>query len=140
MPIAWFRGAAEQGFRADTRLAPSRRQHLDGTLRPLFADRRCSASRANNFRSANSCPRLGAECNCVTGIACSADAETQLATLEEPARGDPTLALRRPERDRDDGAGQGVSTGARTPRGTRRSDSEVTISHREGEDVFPPGQ
>jgi hypothetical protein len=33
MPIAWFRGAAEQGFRSVARPTPSRGQHLEGTRR-----------------------------------------------------------------------------------------------------------
>ena len=34
MPIAWFRGAAEQGFLVIVWFAPSRRQHLNGTPQP----------------------------------------------------------------------------------------------------------
>src|SRR5713226_933112 len=52
-------------------------------LRPHFGLRALRAMR-RRFRSANFRPRLGAECDCVTRIACSADAETELATLEEP--------------------------------------------------------
>ena len=35
IPIAWFNGAADQGFRAETWRTASRRQHLDRTPQPL---------------------------------------------------------------------------------------------------------